>query len=98
MAYEVRNLSVLAYANGFTLWHYKTKDDLESIINGFRGDENYFGGDPMVRSGDIIVANVRVDQLGKCGGAATFLVESNNGTSVKIKMMTSTDDEIDGNG
>lgn len=23
MAFAVRNLSVLAYANGFTLWHYK---------------------------------------------------------------------------
>jgi hypothetical protein len=24
MAFSLRNLSVLAYANGFTLWHYKT--------------------------------------------------------------------------
>jgi hypothetical protein len=23
MAFSVRNLSVLAYANGFTLWHYR---------------------------------------------------------------------------
>jgi hypothetical protein len=23
MAFSLRNLSVLAYANGFTLWHYK---------------------------------------------------------------------------
>ena len=23
MAFAIRNLSVLAYANGFTLWHYK---------------------------------------------------------------------------
>jgi hypothetical protein len=28
MAFSLRNLSVLAYANGFTLWHYKT--DAES--------------------------------------------------------------------
>ncbi len=27
MAFTVRNLSVLAYANGFTLWHYKTPVD-----------------------------------------------------------------------
>ena len=27
-----KNLSVLAYANGFTLWHYMSKeDDLETI-------------------------------------------------------------------
>jgi hypothetical protein len=27
MAFAVRNLSVLAYANGFTLWHYKILGD-----------------------------------------------------------------------
>jgi hypothetical protein len=27
MAFSLRNLSVLAYANGFTLWHYKSGSD-----------------------------------------------------------------------
>ena len=27
MAFAIRNLSVLAYANGFTLWHYKAGKD-----------------------------------------------------------------------
>ena len=27
MAFALRNLSVLAYANGFTLWHYKANGD-----------------------------------------------------------------------
>jgi hypothetical protein len=27
MAFSLRNLSVLAYANGFTLWHYKSESD-----------------------------------------------------------------------
>ena len=32
MAFAIRNLSVLAYANGFTLWHYKSgKDSLDAI-------------------------------------------------------------------
>jgi hypothetical protein len=32
MAFAIRNLSVLAYANGFTLWHYKAgKDRLDQI-------------------------------------------------------------------
>lgn len=26
MSFAVRNLSVLAYANGFTLWHYRAPD------------------------------------------------------------------------
>ncbi len=28
MSFAPRNLSVLAYANGFTLWHYKTESDV----------------------------------------------------------------------
>jgi hypothetical protein len=32
MAFAIRNLSVLAYANGFTLWHYKSGSDrLQSV-------------------------------------------------------------------
>jgi hypothetical protein len=32
MAFAIRNLSVLAYANGFTLWHYKAgKDRLHQV-------------------------------------------------------------------
>jgi hypothetical protein len=32
MAFAIRNLSVLAYANGFTLWHYKSGTDrLQSV-------------------------------------------------------------------
>ncbi len=27
MAFSIRNLSVLAYAQGFTLWHYKAEND-----------------------------------------------------------------------
>lgn len=50
MAYKFRDLSVLAYANGFTLWHYTTPDIID--------DPGYF--DPaadMLRRGDIIIAN-----------------------------------------
>ncbi len=33
MAFAIRNLSVLAYANGFTLWHYKSGGDrLQSVV------------------------------------------------------------------
>jgi hypothetical protein len=32
MAFAIRNLSVLAYANGFTLWHYKAgRDGLDLV-------------------------------------------------------------------
>ena len=31
MAYATRNLSVLAYANGFTLWHYESADGAAAL-------------------------------------------------------------------
>lgn len=52
MALAIRNLSVLAYANGFTLWHYKSaKDRLEKVTSG-----NYLGdASDMLTAGDLIM-------------------------------------------
>lgn len=52
MAFAVRNLSVLAYANGFTLWHYKTgKDTLDGVSSG-----NYLAdASDMLTAGDLIM-------------------------------------------
>lgn len=50
MAFALRNLSVLAYAQGFTLWHYRAEDD------GLAGMEGFF--DPasdMIASGDMLL-------------------------------------------
>jgi hypothetical protein len=52
MAFTIRNLSVLAYANGFTLWHYKSgKDPLEAVSSG-----NYLAdASDMLTAGDLIM-------------------------------------------
>ena len=52
MAYAVRHLSVLAYANGFTLWHYKAvRDSLETVVSN-----NYFAeAAEMLTAGDLIM-------------------------------------------
>jgi hypothetical protein len=52
MAFAIRNLSVLAYANGFTLWHYKSgKDRLEAVSTG-----NYLAdAADMLTAGDLIM-------------------------------------------
>ncbi|MBI3504031.1 MAG: hypothetical protein HY059_04260 [Proteobacteria bacterium] len=53
MAFELRNLSVLAYANGFTLWHYTTPDAAVAVDNA-----GYFNAAAdMLRAGDMILAN-----------------------------------------
>ena len=51
MACIAADLNVLAYANGFTLWHYRT-DDVPAAL----GNADYFqpaGG--LLRTGDLII-------------------------------------------
>ena len=62
MAYLAKNLSVLAYANGFTLWHYTTPDaDIDCA--------GYFNRASVVlRVGDIIMASLNVQ-----GGGSTVM-------------------------
>lgn len=35
MAFQNKNLAVIAYANGFTIWHYKTADQLSELLDGY---------------------------------------------------------------
>jgi hypothetical protein len=51
MSFIARELSVLAYANGFTLWHYRTgADDL-------LGAGYFDSAQELLREGDQIIAN-----------------------------------------
>ena len=55
MAFKARELSVLAYANGFTLWHYAGADPLAEMA----GASGYFdAASDMLRAGDLILATV----------------------------------------
>ena len=56
MAFSLRNLSVLAYANGFTLWLYKTAADDQACLAepGFFED----AGD-MLAGGDMMMVSAR---------------------------------------
>jgi len=56
MAFSLRNLSVLAYANGFTLWLYKTGADDQACVAA----PDFFGeaGD-MLAGGDILMVSGR---------------------------------------
>jgi hypothetical protein len=54
MAFAIRDLSVLAYANGFTLWHYKAGKDGLSIVAG----EDYFAdASDMMAPGDMVMVS-----------------------------------------
>lgn len=53
MAFMNRNLSVIAYANGFTLWHYTTEDEIKEVE-----DPSYFTKVwTLMNTGDIIIIN-----------------------------------------
>ncbi len=53
MAFQNKNLSVIAYANGFTLWHYSANETLSTITsNGYFNDVK-----TLMNIGDIIIMN-----------------------------------------
>ena len=52
MAFAIRNLSVLAYAQGFTLWHYKCGATTLSHASG----HGYFdAAADMLATGDLMM-------------------------------------------
>ena len=52
MAFAIRNLSVLAYANGFTLWHYKAGTARLDAVSA----PNYFAeAADMLTVGDMVM-------------------------------------------
>lgn len=81
MSCDAQNLSVLAYANGFTLWHYATKDPASEV-----DDAGYFDdAADMLRKGDMILANVDVDDAPAAG---MFVVVGNAEGEVDVSNMT----------
>jgi len=81
MAYLSKDLSVLAYANGFTLWHYTTADATATVDT-----TGYFNpAASMLRVGDILVANVETAGTMKAG---LFLVSANANGIVDVNDLT----------
>lgn len=77
MAFTASNLSVLAYANNFTLWHY-TSTDTALTIEG----AGYFNSAvDMLRVNDLMIINIDTD-----GTPATkfYIVTANTGSSVTV--------------
>ncbi|MCK5296664.1 MAG: hypothetical protein KAJ75_07215 [Alphaproteobacteria bacterium] len=81
MAFSNNNLSVLSYANGFTLWHYVTTDTAATVDTS-----GYFNNaSDVVRVGDIVIANADT-----AGTPATglMLISSNDNGVVDVDDMT----------
>jgi hypothetical protein len=54
MAFSLRNLSVLAYANGFTLWHYKAGDAPLATVNA---PDFFAAAEDMLATGDMLMVS-----------------------------------------
>lgn len=81
MAFAAEDLSVLAYANVFTLWHYTTPDSAAEVDSA-----GYFNAAAdMLRVGDMILANVDTDGTPAAG---ILLVRANAGGSVDVADLT----------
>ncbi len=81
MAYSPNNLSVLAYSNGFTLWHYTTADTAATVDTA-----GYFNtASDMVRVGDMVFANCAT---GGTAEAGIFLVRANTAGVVDVANLT----------
>lgn len=53
MAFQNKNLSVIAYANGFTLWHYSANDTMATITAS-----SYFNDvKTLMNAGDLVIIN-----------------------------------------
>ncbi|MCB9980076.1 MAG: hypothetical protein H6863_02930 [Rhodospirillales bacterium] len=75
MTFKTSDLSVLAYANNFTLWHYTTIDSSVTTAGYFNNATD------MVRIGDLMIANIDTD-----GTPATklYIVTGNSGGTVAV--------------
>jgi hypothetical protein len=81
MTFALKDLSVLAYANGFTLWHYRTADADTDV-----DDADYFlEAIDMLRPGDMILANTGEGTAPKGG---IFRVATNDGATIDVANMT----------
>jgi len=76
MAYAASGLSMLATANGFSLWHYSSADAIASVNSA-----GYFTGDSvnMLAVRDVIIV---VDTNTPTTSLVNVL--SNNGTTVDV--------------
>lgn len=54
MAFAIRSLSVLAYANGFTLWHCKAGQE---FLDAVAGEDFFADAADMLAAGDIVMVS-----------------------------------------
>jgi hypothetical protein len=81
MAYSSSGLSAISYANGFTLWHYRTTDMAAEVDN-----IGYFNAaNKMLRPGDFMLVNTGMNNIPMHG---VVVVVSNDNGVVDVSNIT----------
>lgn len=82
MAFNADNLSIMARADGTTMWLYKTTDTAATVdtVDYFASAINY------INKGDIIFAHV---DTGGTPAYGLFVVNQNDGTNIDVADMVS---------
>ncbi|MAS87655.1 MAG: hypothetical protein CMH30_06740 [Micavibrio sp.] len=79
MTFASSNLSVLAYANTFTLWHYITADTSVETSNYFDKAAN------MLRVNDLIITTIDSDDTPE---TKFYIVTGNDGSAVTVSLFS----------
>lgn len=75
MTFAIRNLSVLAYAQGFTLWHYRVRDAVLAVAQA----EGFFSpAADMLAAGDMILISATD------GGQVAFVTDAAEARGVTV--------------
>ena len=77
MAFKNLNLSVIAYANGFTMWHYSTKDSVKDIVKNTSYFKNIW---TLCALGDIVYITSK-------GKTSTYQISKVSKDLVKLTAM-----------
>jgi len=80
MSFDATQLSVLAYANGFTHWHYRTSDSLHQVL----APDHFAPAAEMLRPGDQITLNL---QDGDAVGLASLVVAAIAGKRLDLAVV-----------
>ncbi len=80
MSYLSKDLSVLAYANGFTLWHYTTPDTGIEV----EGPNYFTPAAALLRAGDMVLANTTT---GTSPTGALYRLSATAGGAVTLSKM-----------
>ena len=79
MIFAIRNLSVLAYAQGFTLWHYRAGDS--GVLSDVEAP-GFFNSDAgTICAGDMITVSAAD------GGAMLFVISVRDKATVSVAAM-----------